>query len=246
MHMSKAYTLINNFELPKIYLDGADRTAIIEYAKNPLVSGFTTNPTLMKKSGVTDYVGFCKEILTQVTDKPISFEVFADDEKEMLRQALIIKTWGKNVYVKIPIINTKGVSTTPLIRELTQQGVNLNITAILTLNQVLDTCQALKGGAPAVVSVFAGRISDSGRDPVPLMKAASEICRATGTQIELLWASTREVYNLIQAQESGCHIITTPADILKKAQQFGKDLFDISVDTVKMFKSDSEAAGFKL
>jgi transaldolase len=200
----------------------------------------------MRKAGVTDYRGYCKEILTHVTEKPISFEVFADDLPEMKRQALEIKTWGKNVYVKIPITNSLGVSTLPLVRELSLAGVKLNITALFTLDQVKGTCDAVKGGSPAVVSIFAGRLADTGRDPMPLMRASRELCVAAGKDVELLWASTREVYNIVQAEEAGCHIITAPADIIKKMSGFGKTPIEMSLDTVKTFKADSEAAGFKL
>ncbi|MBY0470448.1 transaldolase [bacterium] len=230
----------------KIFLDGADRPAILEMAKNPLVSGFTTNPSLMKKAGVKDYKAYCQEILTQIGGKPISFEVFADDLPTMKRQGKEIATWGKNVYVKIPISNSTGESTIPLIREMSQGGVQINITAILTLTQVWETCQAVKGGAPAIVSVFAGRIADTGRDPMPTMTASAELCRETGPKVECLWASTREAYNVVQAEASGSHIITAPADVIKKVTGFGKDLKSVSLDTVKTFKADSEAAGFSL
>jgi len=213
---------------------------------NPKIAGLTTNPSLMRKAGVTDYRGYCKEILTHVTEKPISFEVFADDNAEMKRQALEIKTWGKNVYVKIPITNSKGESTLSIVKELSHAGVKLNITALFTLEQVKGTCDAVKGGAPALVSVFAGRIADSGRNPMPLMRASRELCVAAGKDVELLWASTREVYNIVQAEESGCHIITAPADIIKKMSGFGKDPAALSLDTIRTFKSDSEAAGFQL
>lgn len=230
----------------KIYSDGADRGTLLEMNANPLVQGMTTNPSLMKKAGVKDYRSFCKEILTQIRTKPISFEVFADDFSEMKRQGLDINSWGPNVYVKIPITNSEGQSSIPLIRELSQQGVKLNVTAIFTLKQVTETCQALKGGAPSVVSVFAGRIADTGRDPMPLMQASSEICRATGPQVELLWASSREPFNVVQAELAGCHIITVTADIIKKVPLFNKDLEQMSLETVRAFKSDSESAGFAL
>ena len=230
----------------KLYLDGADKAAMIENVKNPLIAGFTTNPSLMRKSGVTEYEKFCREILTIIPHKPISFEVFADDLAGMKAQANVIKTWGSNVYVKIPVINTKGQSTAPLIRDLSNSGVKLNVTAIFTLKQTLEVCEALKGGAPSVVSVFAGRIADSGRDPMPLMAACSELCQAAGPAVELLWASTREVYNIIQAEQTGCKIITAPADILKKLSGLGRDPFDLSLDTVQTFKKDSDSAGFTL
>lgn len=230
----------------KIYSDGADLASLLEMAKNPQISGLTTNPTLMKKAGVKDYRAFCKEVLSHVTDKPISFEVFADDFAEMKRQAFEIKSWGKNVYVKIPVTNSLGESCYPLIRELSHEGVKLNVTAILTLQQTLDTCQVLKGGAPSVVSVFAGRIADTGKNPEPIMRAALAICQAADPKIELLWASTREVYNIVQAESCGTHIITVPPDLLKKMSMFGKDLTQLSLETVQLFKNDADSAGFKL
>jgi transaldolase len=184
--------------------------------------------------------------LSHVKDKPISFEVFADDLLEMRRQALEIKSWGQNVYTKIPVTNSEGKPTYELIQELAHQGVKLNVTALLTLPQVLQTCQALKGGAPSVVSVFSGRIADTGRDPMPLMQAAAEICVWTDSNIELLWASTREAFNVVQAEKSGAQIITVPFDIIKKLSMFGKDLTQLSLETVQTFKQDAEAAGFRL
>lgn len=230
----------------KIYSDGADKAAMLEMAKDPKISGITTNPTLMKKAGVTDYKGFCHEILAQIKDKPLSFEVFTDDIADMKRQALEINTWGKNVYVKIPIMNSEGKSTIGLVKELAHQNVKLNVTAIFTMTQITETIQVLKGGAPSIVSVFAGRIADTGRDPMPTMITASMLCRETDPNIELLWASTREVYNIVQADQAGCHIITVPPDIIKKMSGFNKELWQMSLETVRMFKTDSEAAGFKL
>lgn len=230
----------------KIFADGADRASMLELAKNPMVQGLTTNPSLMKKSGVKDYPAFCKDILANISDKPISFEVFADDFKEMRRQALEIKSWGGNVYVKIPITNSEGRSSIELIQELSHQGVKLNVTALLTLNQVYETCQAVKGGAATVVSVFAGRIADTGRDPIPMMQASLEMCLSAGKEVELLWASSRELLNVVQADMIGCHIITCTPDIIKKMSGLNKDLAALSLDTVKMFKTDADAAGFKL
>jgi transaldolase len=231
----------------KLYSDGADRASLLEMNANPVISGMTTNPSLMRKAGVTDYRGYCREILGHITKKPISFEVFADDLAGMRKQALEIKTWGENVYVKIPIMNSQGESTLSLVRELSHAGVKLNITAIFTLEQVQGTCDAVKGGAPAIVSVFAGRLADTGIDPMPLMRASHDLCVAAGPQVELLWASTREAYNVMQAEDAGCHIITAPADVLKKVAGFGKKTaLELSLDTVKTFKADSEAAGFKL
>ncbi len=230
----------------KIYSDGADRGSLLEMNGNPKIAGITTNPSLMRKAGVTDYRGYCREILTHVTEKPISFEVFADDLTEMRRQALEIKTWGKNVFVKIPITNSKGESCLPLVKELSHSGVKLNVTALFTQEQVQGTCDAVRGGSPTIVSVFAGRLADTGVDPMPLMRVSREICVAVGREVELLWASTREVYNIVQAEQTGCHIITAPADIIKKMSGFGKTAIEMSLDTVRTFKADSEAAGFRL
>lgn len=233
----------------KIYLDGADRAAMVEMAPNPLIQGFTTNPSLMKKAGVKDYSGFCKEILTQLQGKPVSFEVFADDFAEMRRQAKEIASWDLgdgSVYVKIPIMNSKGESCIPLIEELSNAGVKLNVTALFTLQQLWDTCHAVRNGAPSIVSVFAGRIADSGRDPMPLMHAAAELCSSVSPKAELLWASTREAFNIVQAEMVGCKIITAPGDLIKKVSGFNRDLNELSLDTVRTFKKDSEAAGFTL
>jgi transaldolase len=230
----------------KIFADGASLASMLEAAGDPRIAGFTTNPTLMRKAGVTDYLAFAKQVLAQIRDKPISFEVFADELPEMKRQALEIATWGENVYVKIPITNTRRETATPLVRELSAAGVKLNVTAICTLEQVRETVQALKGGAPSVVSVFAGRIADTGRDPVPLMKEALQICRAATSRIELLWASPRELLNIVQAAEVGCDIITVTPDLFKKLELVGKDLGTFSLETVQMFYRDAQAAGFKL
>jgi transaldolase len=230
----------------KIFADGAALEPMLELAKNPRISGFTTNPTLMRKAGLTDYRGFARDVLAVIKDKPISFEVFADEFSEMRRQALEIKTWGDNVYVKIPITNTKRESAAPLIHELTSAGVKLNVTAICTLDQVRETAQALRGGAPSVVSVFAGRVADTGRDPIPLMREALTICRTAGRAVELLWASPRELLNIVQAAEIGCDIITVTNDVLAKLPTIGKDLAQFSLETVQMFYRDAQAAGFKL
>ena len=230
----------------KIYSDGADKASMLEMNQNPLIQGMTTNPTLVKKAGVKDYRAFCKEILAEIREKPISFEVFADDFSEMRRQAEEIRTWGKNVYVKIPISNSKGESSVPLIRELSRVGTQLNVTAVFTIPQALAACEALKGGAPSILSVFAGRVADTGRDPLPLMEACREICLMSDRKIELLWASTREPFNIVQADRVGCQIITAPFDIIKKLSMFGRDLTEMSLDTVKTFKSDSESAGFSM
>jgi transaldolase len=230
----------------KIFADGASLPSMLESARDPRISGFTTNPTLMRKAGIGDYRAFAKEVLASIKDRPISFEVFADEFADMRRQAQDIATWGDNVYVKIPITNTRRETATPLIRELASSGVKLNVTAICTLDQVRDTAQALKGGAPSVVSVFAGRIADTGRDPIPLMKEALGMCRAADKRVELLWASPRELLNIVQAAEVGCDIITVTPDLLKKLELVGKDLADFSLDTVQMFHRDAQAAGFKL
>jgi len=230
----------------KIFTDSSEKAHMLETSKNPLISGFTTNPSLMRKAGVSDYQAFCKDILSLIRDKPISFEVFADDLSTMERQAKEITTWGQNVYVKIPVTNSLGESTAKLVNRLSHSGIKLNVTAILTPRQVLEVCTALQGGAPSIVSVFAGRIADTGRDPIPYMAACKEICVAHGKEIELLWASSRELLNVIQAERTGCDIITVTTDIIKKMSTLDRDLDAVSLDTVKMFKSDAESAGYKL
>ena len=234
-------------DLPiKIFADGADKEGMIKLYQSPFIQGMTTNPTLMRKAGISDYEKFAREVLQVVKTKPISFEVFSDDFEDMHRQALKISKWQDNVYVKIPITNTKGESSLPLIRRLAGSGVRLNVTAILTLDQVKGVAAHLDPRVPAVVSVFAGRIADTGVDPVPAMKKSLEILRPLPLA-ELLWASVREVLNLFQAAESGTHIITVPHDILAKAQKLiGVDLGELSLDTVKMFYKDAQAAGFTL
>jgi transaldolase len=228
-----------------IYADGADVRDMVAARDAGIVKGFTTNPTLMRKCGVTDYAAFAREALEATGRMPISFEVFADDFDEMERQAKLIATWGEAVYVKIPITNTKGESSIPLIRRLSAAGVKLNVTAILTLEQVREVAGALDPDTPAIVSVFAGRIADTGVDPVPLMREAAAIC-ASKPKAELLWASPRELLNIFQAEECGCHIITVTADVLKKLAMVGKPLDELSLDTVKMFFNDAAAAGFTL
>jgi transaldolase len=230
----------------KIFADGADRKGVFDLYRNPLIKGLTTNPTLMRKVGVSDYEAFAKEILETVTEKPISLEVFSDDFPEMRRQALKISGWQNNVYVKIPITNTKGEPAIPLIRELTQEGVKVNVTAILTLDQVRNVSEALNAEVPSVVSVFAGRVADAGQDPMPLMVTSLNLLKDQ-PKAELLWASCREVLNIWHAEQSGSHIITVPHDILSKALSlWGKDLAELSLDTVKMFHRDAEAAGYTL
>lgn len=229
----------------KIYADGADKEAMLEMYGNPLVTGFTTNPTLMRKSGVTDYRAFAHEILRLIPDRPISFEVFADDFGEMEQQALEIASWGKNVIVKIPVTNTRGHSSDQLLQRLAAAGVQLNVTALLTLSQVRRACECVGNGPPCKVSVFAGRIADTGRDPVPMMAAAVEMLRPF-PNMELIWASPRELLNIFQAEAIGCHIITATTDILKKLSLVGKDLHEYSLETVNMFFEDARKAGYRL
>ena len=229
-----------------LYADGADKAGILELYAKPYIKGLTTNPSLMKKAGIKDYEAFAKDILQTVTAKPISLEVFSDEFPEMRRQAAKIKSWGGNVYVKIPITNSRGESALPLIKELAAEGVKLNVTALLTLAQVRGVAAALNPAVPSVVSVFAGRIADTGVDPMPLMRACGALLEGQ-PKAELLWASTREVLNIFQADECGCKIITVPHDILAKAAKMvGLDLTAVSLDTVKMFVKDSTDAGFKL
>ena len=229
----------------KVFADGADLEGILALSRDPVISGFTTNPTLMRKSGVEDYPGFARKVLDHVTDKPISFEVFSDEFDEMAAQARIIGAWGPNVYVKIPVTNTRGESAEELIRTLTAEGLHLNVTAILTLDQVRAVGQALAGTTGAVVSVFAGRVADTGRDPVPLMTEAAAIL-AGDPALELLWASPREVLNVPQAAAAGCHIITVTHDLLAKLKGLGRTLEDVSLDTVRMFRDDAVRAGYLL
>ncbi len=229
----------------KIFADGADKAGMLEMYRNPLIKGFTTNPTLMRKAGVADYEAFALDILRAVPDRPISLEVFSDEFAEMGRQARKIASWGGNVYVKIPVTNTRRESSLGVIRELSAAGIKVNVTAMMTLDQVRDVCAALAGGAPAIVSVFAGRIADTGRDPVPLMAAAVELVRAY-PNVELIWASPRELLNIFQADAIGCHIITATNDILNKLRLVGHDLHEYSLDTVKMFRDDAMKAGYTL
>jgi transaldolase len=229
----------------KIFADGADLAALLELYGNPLIKGFTTNPTLMRKAGVTDYEGFARQVLAKVKDRPISFEVFSDEFEEMEQQALRIAAWGENVYVKIPVTNTRGESAAPLMARLAKKGVKINATALLTLAQVRAVVQSLGGGPPAVVSVFAGRIADTGVDPLPIVKSALDLL-APHSNLELIWASPREFFNIVQADAVGCHIITVTRDLLAKLPMLGRDLAELSLDTVKMFHRDAAAAGFKL
>lgn len=229
----------------KIFADGADKAGMLEMNAKSYIKGLTTNPTLMRKAGISDYKGFAKEILADIKDKPISFEVFSDQFEEMERQALEIASWGQNVYVKIPVTNTQRETCYALVRKLAAQKVKLNITAIMTLDQVRDVVAALDPNVPSYVSVFAGRIADTGRDPVPLMTAAVNLLK-TAPAAELIWASPRELLNIFQADQIGCQVITVTHDILKKLSHVGYDLESYSLDTVRMFYDDALTAGFKL
>ena len=230
----------------QIYADGADKKGILDLYAKPYIKGLTTNPTLMNKAGIKDYEAFARDVLQTVTAKPISLEVFADEFPEMKRQARKIVAWGANVYVKIPITNSKGETSIPLIKELAAEAVQLNITAILTLDQVRSVVAALNPSVSSIVSVFAGRIADTGVDPMPVMRASREIL-ADQPKAELLWASVREVLNILQAEQSGCHIVTVQHDILAKAAKLlGMDLTALSLDTVKMFAKDATEAGYSL
>jgi transaldolase len=229
----------------KIFADGADKRGMLEMYKQTFIHGFTTNPTLMRKAGIANYEEFAKDILREISDRPISFEVFSDEFDEMERQAKKIASWGNNVYVKIPVTNTRRQSSAALIRHLSQNGIKLNVTALLTVPQVREVAGALTSGVPACVSVFAGRVADTGRDPLPIMIDALEILRPLSAA-ELIWASPRELLNVFQADAIGCHIITVTNDLLKKLMLVGKDLDDYSLDTVKMFYDDARQAGFLL
>lgn len=229
----------------KIFADGADKEGMLEMYRQPYIQGFTTNPTLMRKAGVSDYAAFARDILQTIPDRPVSFEVFSDDFDEMERQALKISEWGKNVYVKIPVTNTSGESSLELAARLAHAQVKVNVTAMMLLSQVKEMAQVLADGPPAYVSVFAGRIADSGRDPVPVMAEAVEVC-ADYPNIELIWASPRELLNIFQADAIGCHIITVTNDILNKLNGIGKDLHEFSLDTVKMFRDDALKAGYAI
>src|SRR5512146_1466267 len=229
----------------KLFADGAEKHALLELYRKPFITGFTTNPTLMRKAGITDYEAFAHDLLAAIPDRPISFEVFADEFDVMEEQAHLIAGWGKNVYVKIPVTNTRRQPSTALIRRLSHSGVKVNVTAILALEQVREVTRALAGGAPAYVSVFAARIADTGRAPVPIMSEVLDVVRPVPT-IEVIWASPRELLNVFQAASIGCHIITATPDILKKRELVGKDLHDFSLETVKMFHDDAAKAGYTL
>jgi transaldolase len=229
----------------QIFADGADKPEMLEMYAKPYIRGLTTNPTLMKKAGITDYRSFCKDILTHIKDKPLSFEVFSDDFAEMERQAMEIASWGENVYVKIPVTNTKQEACFDLVKKLGQQKVKMNITAIMTMAQVRDVVLVLNPSVPSYVSVFAGRIADTGRDPVPMMAAAVQMLKVAPSA-ELIWASPRELLNIFQADDIGCQVITVTNDILKKISLVRYDLNEYSLDTVKMFYSDAVSAGFRI
>jgi transaldolase len=234
--------IVNNV---KIFADGADLDAILALYKNPVIKGFTTNPTLMRKAGIEDYEGFARKLVEAVPDRPISFEVFADDFDEMIAQGRVIASWGDNVNVKIPVTTTKGAFTGSVVRALAQAGVIVNVTAIMTEQQVERVAECLAPQVPAIVSVFAGRVADTGRDPIPVMQASLRAL-ASRPKAELLWASPRELLNVFQADEIGCHIITVSHDVLAKLSLVGKDLGEYSLETVKMFHRDATAAGFRI
>ena len=229
----------------KIFADGANLEGMLALYRDSRIAGFTTNPTLMRSAGITDYKAFAHQVLAAIPDRSISFEVFSDELDEMERQAREIASWGEHVYVKIPVSNTEGRSTGPLIQTLSRAGVKVNVTALMTLEQVRDVAGNLEGGAPSYISVFAGRVADTGRDPVPLMAACVEALRPH-PQIELIWASPRELLNVFQADAIGCHIITVTHDVLKKLALVGKDLDQYSLETVRMFRNDALASGFSL
>lgn len=229
----------------KLFADGADKAGILKLYQNSLIKGFTTNPTLMRKAGITDYEAFSRDLLASVPDRPISLEVFADEFQEMGLHAHKIATWGDNVYVKIPITNTRRASSLQLVRELSRDGIKLNVTALMTAKQVHDAATALAGGPPAYISVFAGRVADTGRDPVPMMSECVELLRDY-PNIELIWASPRELLNVFQADAIGCHIITATHDVLAKLSLVGKDLLEYSLETVQMFYNDASKAGYSL
>lgn len=229
----------------KLFADGADRAGILKLRDHPMIKGFTTNPTLMRCAGIDDYESFALDLVQLVTDRPVSFEVFSDDFDTMEDQARKIASWGDNVYVKVPITNTRGDSSAELQRRLAGAGVKVNVTALMTVSQVERTVANLAGGPPAFISVFAGRIADTGRDPVPIMRDALA-AMAAAPNIELMWASTRELLNVVQAASIGCHIITVTHDLLKKLPALGRDLDEFSLDTVKMFYRDAQYAGYSL
>lgn len=229
----------------QIFADGADKDTMREMLKNPLIQGFTTNPSLMRKAGVSGYAAFAQDVLSEIRKHPISFEVIADDFAEMEREALQIASWGANVFVKVPVSNTRGEPALDLICRLSRRGIQLNVTAVFTVDQVRDVCSALRSDIPAYVSVFAGRIADTGRDPVPILESAL-LCMKRLEKTRLVWASPRELLNIYQADAIGCHVITLTGDLLKKLPLIGKDLQDYSRETVTMFHRDAQSSGFSL
>ena len=229
----------------KLFADGADLVGMIEMASKPFISGLTTNPTLMRKAGITDYANFAKEVLNEIQDKPVSFEVFSDELQEMKTQGDKIASWGENVYVKIPITNTRGDSTKPVVKYLADKGVKVNVTALMTKAQVVDILEVLNPDVESYVSIFAGRIADTGRDPMPIMRDCVQMLKQN-RKSELIWASPRELLNVFQADEIGCHIITATNDILKKLELVGKNLTEYSLDTVKMFFKDAQNSSYEL
>jgi len=229
----------------EIFADGADKASILNLAGNPLIKGFTTNPTLMRQAGVTNYEEFARDILSEITDRPISFEVFSDDFDQMYVQARKIAAWGRNVFVKIPVTNTQGASAIPLIESLAQDNVKMNVTALFTEAQTEAVSDALSDAPASNISIFAGRIADAGGDPLPIMRRALQIMRPWPQQ-KLIWASPREVYNVVQADMIGCHIITITRDLIAKLPSLGRDLDEFSLDTVKMFRRDAVSAGYRL
>jgi transaldolase len=229
----------------KIFADGANLAGMLEFYKNPLIKGFTTNPTLMRQAGVSDYRGFAKQVIQAIPDRPISFEVFSDDFNEMALQAVEMGGWGSNVYVKIPVTNTRGEPAYDLIKELSGAGVKTNVTAVMTLEQTEAIASALAGGPHSYISIFAGRIADTGRDPVPIMAAAVRALQGS-PQVELIWASPREILNIFHADSAGCHVITITHELLRKAIFVGKDLNECSLETVRMFYEDARRAGYSL
>jgi transaldolase len=229
----------------QLFADGADKASMLDLYRQPYIKGFTTNPTLMRKAGVTDYEGFAREILDHIRDRPVCFEVLADDENEMQREAHKIAAWGTNVCVKIPVTTTRRQPMYNLIHKLSCEGIRVNATAVLALDQVRHVAEALKDGGPSYISIFAGRVADTGRDPVPLMKSALELM-ASNCNSQLVWASPRELLNIFQADEIGCHVITVTSDVLKKIPLIGKDLHDFSLETVQMFYNDALRSGYKL
>jgi transaldolase len=236
---------LGGYRIIKIFADGAERDGMLEMYKSPMISGLTTNPTLMRKAGVKNYKEFALDILSEIKDKPVSFEVFSDEFVEMERQAMEIASWSENVYVKVPVTNTKRIPSKGLIKNLSSAGVKLNVTAMMTYEQVADILPVLNREVSSYVSVFAGRIADAGFDPVPIMSSIVELLE-NYPNVELLWASPREIYNIVQAEAIGCHIITLTNSLLKKLPMLGKDLTEFSLDTVKMFYDDAKAAGYSI